>query len=576
MPATARRPRPAELLGGPWATSFPAWLLGSLALVLTAPALGTLTGAPADAAATTVALEWLLATVVLVAARLTVFRNARTTPVALPWVVAFVIMLGAARLAAIILMARGDTGPLHTWSGMGTAVVAVIPGTAVFFVLITYVLAINEWYAGERARLLRFEVDAEATRLRSAGALAAARTVATKRIRDDLDERLTLLDTATSRDAGPDLPDALLDAASASVRPASHALWAQGHAPPAPRLRFRPLEQASLAAPLPMLLPFLLWAVIVLPSIAIKSSWPSAALTALLLLAGIVVFYPLGTAGIRHLAPPPHFIRARIISIAAMVAATVPALAQRALDTPDGAEAFGASPWLRLSLFVPVVAFTLLVGWVQAALRIKEDDIRALRTQVERTEMERMALEEATERMQHDLARHLHSNVQAGLVASAYAIQDAVNRGDQVALEHAIAEARMAVARVDADEAPAPSVDLSSLAQAIDATWQGMVSITWHLTGVTPSAEVVQRIGNVVQECLANASIHGAASEATVWVSADDPSGDVTVKVADNGTGLSEGAPGLGSAVLTEATGGDWTIAPAPTGGAEVRAVITA
>ena len=576
MPATARRPRPAELLGGPWATSFPAWLIGSLALLLSATALGTLTGASAGAAATIVALEWLLASVVIVTARLTVFRNARTTPVALPWVIALVLMVGVARVAAIMLLAGGDAGALHTWSGAGTAVVAVIPGTVVFLLLLTYLLAINEWYAGERARLLRFEVDAEATRLRAAGALAAARTVATKRIRDDLDERLTLLDTATSRNAGPDLPDALLDAASASVRPASHALWGQGQAPPAPRLRFRPLEQASLMAPLPMLLPFLLWAVIALPGIAINSSWPSAALTALVLLAGIVVFYPLGTAVIRRLAPPPHFVRARLIGIAAMVAATVPAWVQRALDVPDGAEAFGASPWLRLSLFVPVVAFTLLVGWVQAALRMKEDDIRALRTQVERTEMERMALEEATERMQHDLARHLHSNVQAGLVASAYAIQDAVNRGDQVALEHAIAEARMAVARVDADDVPAPSADLRSLAQAIDATWQGMVTITWHLPGITPSAEVVQRIGNVVQECLANASIHAAASEATVWVSADDPSGEIVVKVADNGSGVGGGAPGLGSAVLTEATAGNWTIAPAPTGGAEVRAVITA
>ena len=178
--------------------------------------------------------------------------------------------------------------------------------------------------------------------------------------------------------------------------------------------------------------------------------------------------------------------------------------------------------------------------------------------------------------MQHDLARHLHSTVQAGLVASAYAIQDAVNRGDQVALEHAIAEARMAVARVDADEAPPTAHDLSALRESIDATWQGMLSISWQLPSSPPSDEVVQRIGNVVQECLANASIHGAASEVTVRVSADGASGTVVVEVADNGIGLGEGAPGLGSAVLTEATAGDWTITPAPTGGAEVRARITA
>jgi len=65
----------------------------------------------------------------------------------------------------------------------------------------------------------------------------------------------------------------------------------------------------------------------------------------------------------------------------------------------------------------------------------------------------------------------------------------------------------------------------------------------------------------------ANAPIHGAASEVTVRVSADSDSADVVVEVADNGSGVSEGAPGLGSAVPTEATGVDWSIAPTPTGG---------
>ena len=78
-------------------------------------------------------------------------------------------------------------------------------------------------------------------------------------------------------------------------------------------------------------------------------------------------------------------------------------------------------------------------------------------------------------------------------------------------------------------------------------------------------------------EChVLDASIHGAASEVTVRVTADGAPGDIVVEVADNGSGVGGSAPGLGSAVLTEATGGDWSIAPAPIGGAEVRAVITA
>ena len=78
-------------------------------------------------------------------------------------------------------------------------------------------------------------------------------------------------------------------------------------------------------------------------------------------------------------------------------------------------------------------------------------------------------------------------------------------------------------------------------------------------------------------ECpVLDASIHGAASEVTVRLTADCAPGDMVVEVADNGTGVGEGAPGLGSAVLTESTGGHWTIARPPSGGAEVRARITA
>ena len=525
----------------------------------------------------TIALQWLLGSVVYVGAHFTLFRNSRTNPVALPWVIAFWLLLGVTRVVTILISAQGDSGPLHTVSGVITAAASLIPSTLIVFLLVTYLVAANEWYAGERARLLRIEVNAEATRLRASGALSAARAVTTQRIRTDLEQRLEALDRAASPGTDPELSDALLDAASTSVRPASHALWAQANAPSTPRLQFRALERASLATPLPVLLPFVLWSVIAVPStILLLGTWAGVAAGALVALAGMALFYRLGSAAIRRLAPPPHFARARIIGIACIVAATLPVLIVWSLNDPAGYGFLGPRPWLRLAVLTPIIWFTLLVTWVQTALRMQEDDIRALRTQVERTELERLALEEATERMQHDLARHLHSTVQAGLVASAYAIQDAVNRGDQVALEHAIAEARMAVARVDADEAPPTAHDLSALRESIDATWQGMLSISWQLPSSPPSDEVVQRIGNVVQECLANASIHGAASEVTVRVSADGASGDIVVEVADNGAGLGEGAPGLGSAVLTEATGGDWTIAPARTGGAEVRARITA
>jgi signal transduction histidine kinase len=174
--------------------------------------------------------------------------------------------------------------------------------------------------------------------------------------------------------------------------------------------------------------------------------------------------------------------------------------------------------------------------------------------------------------MQRDLALYLHSTVQAGLVASAYAIQDAAARGDKVAFEHAIDEARAAAARVDAQAPAAAELDLPAMRVAIDETWQGLLAISWILPEGALASTVVDRLGNVVRECLANASIHGAATEATVRIVAE--SDCVIVKVTDNGSGLGEGKPGLGSAVLNEATRGQWTIATVPNGGAQVRAVV--
>ena len=167
MPATRPRPRPAELLGGRWATSVRVWLIASIALLLTAPGVKTMSGAETDVVVKTVALQWLLGSALFVGAHFTIFRNSRTRPVELPWVIAFWLFLGIARLAAIVAGARGDSGPLHTASGVITTAASVVPGTVIVLLLITYVVAMDDWYEGERARLLRFEVNAEATRLRN-------------------------------------------------------------------------------------------------------------------------------------------------------------------------------------------------------------------------------------------------------------------------------------------------------------------------------------------------------------------------------------------------------------------------
>jgi signal transduction histidine kinase len=174
--------------------------------------------------------------------------------------------------------------------------------------------------------------------------------------------------------------------------------------------------------------------------------------------------------------------------------------------------------------------------------------------------------------MQRDLALYLHSTVQAGLVASAYAMQDAAARGDEDALEQAIIEARGAAARVGEHALAPVERELAAMRASIDETWQGLLDVGWTLPAGALEAQQLERVSNVVQECLANALIHGAATEATVRIVIEDDC--AIVELTDNGRGVGDGKPGLGSAVLNEATAGQWTIATVPTGGAQVRAVV--
>jgi two-component system sensor histidine kinase DesK len=564
-----KQPHPSAraLLGGRWAVSLRGGLIFS-ALLLIGGSVGALSQLemPPRAVVTLALISWLVISVLYLAADLTVFRQRRTRPVPVAWLIALGASAGLARGAIALALPESRAVLGDGWSGVATAAAYFVPPTVLMTVLITYLIAITDWYATERARLLLFEIDAEAARLRAVGALNAARAVITTRIQNSLEEQLSALERAANvANPAARLSDILLDAAAGYVRPESHRLWQERDGMPR-RSSLGDLERASLAAPLPIVLPYVMWATVVVPAAAVHLGGATRLAGALAVLAAMAVLYPLGSAAIRRYAPAPHYLRARLLSLVVMIPA--------ALIGPIVAAALGLDATSTLERVVPVaviVALTIAVSWAQAALRLADTRLHTLRNHAEEAEFERLALEAATEQMQRDLALYLHGTVQAGLVASAYAIQDAAARGDKIALEQAIDGARAAAARVD-EHTPAVTRDLAAVRAAIDETWGGVLAVRWILPDSELSATVVDRLGKVARECLANASIHGAASEVTVRIVVDVE--QVIVEITDNGRGLGDGSPGLGSAVLNEATGGQWTIASVPTGGAQVRAVV--
>ena len=567
MLGTQPHPSARALLGGRWAVSLRGGLIFS-ALLLIGGSVGALSQLemPPRAVVTLTLVSWLVISVLYLAADLTVFRQRRTRPVPVAWLIALGASAGLARGAIALALPESRAVLGDGWSGVATAAAYFVPPTVLMTVLITYLIAITDWYATERARLLLFEIDAEAARLRAVGALNAARAVITTRIQNSLEEQLSALERAANvANPAARLSDILLDAAAGYVRPESHRLWQERDGMPR-RSSLGDLERASLAAPLPIVLPYVMWATVVVPAAAVHLGGATRLAGALAVLAAMAVLYPLGSAAIRRYAPAPHYLRARLLSLVVMIPA--------ALIGPIVAAALGLDATSTLERVVPVaviVALTIAVSWAQAALRLADTRLHTLRNHAEEAEFERLALEAATEQMQRDLALYLHGTVQAGLVASAYAIQDAAARGDKIALEQAIDGARAAAARVD-EHTPAVTRDLAAVRAAIDETWGGVLAVRWILPDSELSATVVDRLGKVARECLANASIHGAASEATVRIVAE--SDCVIVEITDNGSGLGDGKPGLGSAVLNEATQSQWSIGSVPNGGAQVRAIV--
>ena len=223
MLGTQPHPSARALLGGRWAVSLRGGLIFS-ALLLIGGSVGALSQLemPPRAVVTLTLVSWLVISVLYLAADLTVFRQRRTRPVPVAWLIALGASAGLARGAIALALPESRAVLGDGWSGVATAAAYFVPPTVLMTVLITYLIAITDWYATERARLLLFEIDAEAARLRAVGALNAARAVITTRIQNSLEEQLSALERAANvANPAARLSEILLDAAAGYVPPSA-------------------------------------------------------------------------------------------------------------------------------------------------------------------------------------------------------------------------------------------------------------------------------------------------------------------------------------------------------------------
>ena len=546
-----------DRVGGRWAISFRTFAVGAVMTVMVG-FLGVRLS-PWHDQTTPLSLALLISALAawLLLLDRTILRRRRERPVPVWVVFAAGGAFGLIRLAILAGLAHASGVLTESPTLVALTAVSATAISSLVMPIVAYASATDEWYRGERERLIALAAVKEAARLRAVGALDAMRDVALVAAQRDVDSARDVLDD--TRSAPSDVAQALLTAARAGVRPAAHDLLQR----PAPATRRAPLLGAlhaeALRAPLPLLAPAVLFPALIAPRVYVFSGAEAMLIAVALGASGIVGVFALGRHLIHRL---PRW--ALLITVLACAVAPLP------IAIALGLRSDVRSPALLAVLLI----FTLLAIVLVASMRGVVDSssaaiLRQLQEPVRAAEIERIAAERARDELLREVGVHLHGTVQTGLVAASYAIQDALERQDDEALDLAVAQAREVLSQRMSPTSEPVIADVDPR-ELVDPAWRGLITVDWQ--GVEGRRPGGRAIAAVVRESLANAVVHGRATAAIVRVS--DDGHDAVVEIEDNGSGPAEGVRGLGAAVLDDATGRRWSIERAPSGGALVRARI--
>jgi len=150
-----------------------------------------------------------------------------------------------------------------------------------------------------------------------------------------------------------------------------------------------------------------------------------------------------------------------------------------------------------------------------------------------------------------DLARYLHGELQAGLIASSLLLERASKTGDTDLARHAL---RNAVDILSQDHAQTSQSRVSSpqvRLEKISSGWRGIANVSINLDwldGLETSTQ--NNVIVLIDEGVSNAIRHAKASK--ISVSGSRLGLDLLIEIQSDGSGMKENAPGLGTKLFTE------------------------
>lgn len=571
-------------LGGRWSLSWQAWAVGSGCVWL-----GVMAPATSGSVSTAQWFLWqllglagcLAAGLFMIVLSRTLYRNRRQAPVAV-W---------------IVVVCSGLSGLIVTWTIMGLASLVGLDtgfgsldqlvviwllcayGSCMLILLFDY----RDRTATARAALIEEAVQLEVEAMQRTTIVAQLQAqldadVAAElgSVRTTLESRLQFARDAEGIDQSSDRPDwseisALLrETAQSSVRPLSARMWQQAAQDYPRRSGWVIIPNIVSEQPFRPLLIIVIHALAGLKDVtALFGPERGVLLMAAQCLAILGICGPANALMRRF--PSQHsriFIGALVLLESGVIATSI----CRESWVPGS-----ASPSWAIVQVIIGTALVLITSGFGAWRQFDVSSRDLFRDRVRRNRVASMARSRQLADLARQASRLLHGSVQTRLHSCAMAIDGAGEAGSERARIEALLEA---MAILDQPLKPARSAgSISEEVQRKVALWGSLCEFTIDIRGdshvdldATPSPSSSESIGRIVEEGISNAIRHGKATRIDIVVSTR-PDGTCDVEITDNGTGPQGGKPGIGSALLHQASAGAWSLSELDRGSRLVVAV---
>jgi signal transduction histidine kinase len=370
-----------------------------------------------------------------------------------------------------------------------------------------------------------------------------------------LDQRLEELERqATSTTAG-DVPELIRQIADSTIRPLSQRLW-MNPADDIPHVRWGTTVLETIKNE--PFRPFALILIHVLGTVATNTLLFGATTATLMALAVstyvLAVTVPANFAMKRY---PAHHQALFLFTCFLLQLNAIPIALWRNSISPSS----GSPAWIAVQVVASLLLILITSGFASWNRMRRSIDALYLES-IDSAQVQSIAQSRIATELAQELSRELHGTVQTKLVACAMASDYAVKSGDLEKLKLAVYEAQR-VLRSDLEVA-ANDRSVSEEIHHKISLWEGLCSFTTVIDPIVDlraygDHDAARTVGRVVEEGISNAIRHGEAGDISVTITTD-PDGSIRIVIVDDGHGPTENSPGIGSAFLTQATQGHWSL----------------